>query len=72
MSDLVKETTVILRLPKMSLSLSPARTRQWKTVFVLFRIVTLENDQRWHVLLCQFARRRYSQTRRKWVWTALS
>ncbi|WP_084401642.1 hypothetical protein [Sphingomonas hankookensis] len=63
---------MILRFPKVSLSRPFARTRQWKTVFVLFGVVMLENDHRRHILLCQSIRRRYSRTRRKWLWSALS
>ncbi|MDG5973258.1 MULTISPECIES: hypothetical protein [Sphingomonas] len=63
---------MILRFPKMSLALPFARTRQWRTVFVLCRVVTLENDHRRHLLFCQPVRRRYSQNRRKWVWARAS
>ncbi|WP_322966137.1 hypothetical protein [Sphingomonas fuzhouensis] len=63
---------MILRFPTMSLTRPFARTRQWKTVFVLFGVVTLQDDLRQHVLLCQSVRRRYSQSHRKWLWTHLS
>lgn len=62
---------VMLRFPKVSLALPFVRTRSWRTVFVLFRVVTLQDDHRRHVLLCQSVRRRYSVTRRKWLWSSV-
>ncbi len=70
--DQIKEITVILRFPKMPPPRPFARTRQWKTVFVLFRVVTLQDDHRRHILICQTVRRRYSPTFRKWLWASLS
>lgn len=46
------------------------RHRNWQAVFVLFGLVRLENDQRHHVLIGRRVLRRYSTTRRQWVWTA--
>ena len=66
-----KFLVVMLRFPKVSLALPFVRTRSWRTVFVLFRVVTLQDDHRRHVLLCQSVRRRYSVTHRKWLWASV-
>ncbi|MCM3681432.1 MULTISPECIES: hypothetical protein [Sphingomonas] len=60
---------MILRFPKMSLAGPLVRTRGWQRMFVLFRVVTLQDDHRRHILFCRTVRCRYSMTQRRWLWT---
>jgi hypothetical protein len=46
------------------------RHRQWRSVFLLFGNVRLEDDHRRHLLVCRRVLRRYSATRRQWCWTS--
>ncbi len=45
------------------------RHRNWQTVFLLFGFVQLQSDHRRHMLICRRVQRRYSSTRRHWIWT---
>lgn len=54
----------------LPLALPFRRHHDWQTVFMLFGIMRLENDQRRHVVIGRRVRRRYSLRLRQWLWTA--
>lgn len=47
------------------------RHASWEPVRVLFGAVRLQNDYRVHLLIGRRVRRRYSTSRRQWIWSSL-